>query len=97
MPVSAEGRVENQTEPKRPHSAAVWVRFGFQLNSIEKKCSGLRGKPCTGVSRKKPQGVGFCFLLASNYERERKIPTFSQKRQKTMSHPEKKKSVCVWT
>ena len=27
---------------------AVWVRFGFQLGSLEKKCSGLRGKPCNG-------------------------------------------------
>ena len=33
--------------PNGHHPVAVWVRFGFQLGSLEKKCSGLRGKPCS--------------------------------------------------
>ena len=47
MPVSAEGRVENQNEPKRP-KLAVWVRFGFQLYSLEKS-DPLNAANCVGV------------------------------------------------
>ena len=37
VPPSAVGRVENQMNPNGHHSFAVWVRFGFQLDSLEKK------------------------------------------------------------
>ena len=35
MPPTAVGRVENQNELRRPQ----WVRFGFELDSLDKKFS----------------------------------------------------------
>ena len=42
-----KAELKTKTNPNGHHPVAVWVRFGFQLGSLEKKCSGLRGKPCT--------------------------------------------------
>ena len=39
--------LKTKMNPNGQHPVAVWVRFGFQLGSLEKKCSGLRGKPCS--------------------------------------------------
>ena len=45
MPVSAEGRVEHQNEPKRPTLCGYLVRFGVQLGSLEKLIrSGAPGR-----------------------------------------------------
>ena len=41
-----KAELKTKTNPNGHHFVAVWVRFGFQLDSLEKKCSGLRGKPC---------------------------------------------------
>ena len=43
-----KAELKTKTNPNGHHPVAVWVRFGFQLGSLEKKCSGLRGKPCNG-------------------------------------------------
>ena len=48
-----KAELKTKTNPNGHHPVAVWVRFGFQLGSLEKKCSGLRGKPCTGVDSEK--------------------------------------------
>ena len=41
-----KAELKTKTNPNGHHPVAVWVRFGFQLGSLEKKCSSLRGKPC---------------------------------------------------
>ena len=43
MPPIAVGQVENQNEPNGQHSVPVWVRFGFQLDSLEKHLITLAG------------------------------------------------------
>ena len=47
MPPIAVGRVEN---PNGHHSVAVWVRFGFQLDSLEKHLITLTGLTFTPYS-----------------------------------------------
>ena len=42
-----KAELKTKTNPNGHHSVAVWVRFGFQLNSLEKKWSAKRGKPCS--------------------------------------------------
>ena len=44
--------LKTKTDAKDHHSVAVWVRFGFKLDSLEKKWSCLGGKPwrCSNIS-----------------------------------------------
>ena len=62
MPVSAEGRVENKKTQPNGSSAVVWLRFWFQLDSVENKCPIWWEKPYThnlALFPKKCQKSGF--------------------------------------
>ena len=70
-----KAELKTKTNPNGHHPVAVWVRFGFQLGSHEKKCSGLRGEPCRLESVKSICPISHLLLMqlkyASNFIEER--------------------------
>ena len=45
-----KAELNTKTDPNGHHNVAVWIRFGFQLDSLEKKWSAKYGKPCKALS-----------------------------------------------
>ena len=68
MPVSAEGRVENQNEPKRPPLCRR-LGFGFQLSSLENEWCRLYSVPVYAEGRvenqNEPKRPPLCGRLGS--------------------------------
>ena len=46
-----KAELKTKTNPKSHHFVAVWVRFGFQLDSLEKSVPACMGKRVTGTFR----------------------------------------------
>ena len=45
----AKAELKTKTNPNGQHSVAVWVHFGFQLDSLEKNWAAKRRELCRGA------------------------------------------------
>ena len=78
-----KAELKTKTNPNGHHPVAVWVRFGFQLGSLEKKCSGLRGEPCRLHSVQPICPISHLWLISSF--RIHPIKCMNQSSEMTMS------------